>query len=297
MSKEIISAEENAAATLALEECENRIRTACRRGIEATRAIGKELWKIKNHDLYKVRWALFSDYVTEDLRLDTTSANRMIDIYDVMQRLEGADIEQLPENESQAFELSKLDPERQPLVWKKVLISCEQDDKPVTVAKVKIAVEGEEKKLAAAKQAKRPPAAPPAKPKGVEVGLNLDSGNGEDTPAPETIGLTEQGEAALARVRRLCGDEVADAILYKRVTISERELRLWAEQDDIRVNNLSHYICNLNWTVNKALNYEDRMIDGGTLVDTLITMCRARGGQLHVTHDDARISVTILAST
>jgi hypothetical protein len=52
------------------------------------------------------------------------------------------------------------------------------------------------------------------------------------------------------------------------------------------VRNLAHYLIDLRWTLRKALDYEDRMIDGETTIDQLTTLARARGGHIVIEHQD-----------
>jgi hypothetical protein len=293
-SKEIVSNQDQ--ILLALEECEKRIMSACRRGREATAAIGKELVKIRNEELFRARHENFTDYVTEDVHLDLASAYRIMKVYETVAALEQEGL-MLPDNESQIVELAKLLPEGRATVWKRILVASQDHDRPITVDTVKIAVDQEEKRLAAK------PAQEPAKsrqPRGVQVSLDMGEDEDEEKTngsAPAVIALSEKGEAALARIRKICGDQVAEAIERARVQISERELRRWADLDNQLVYNLAHYVVNQRWSVAKAINYEERMIDGTTNVDTLITMSRARGGRLTTTHDDARILVEIMART
>lgn len=294
---------------LALEECEKKIFAAFRRGIEATRSMGKELSKIRDKELYRARnREFFKEYVAEDLGWDLTSVYRVMTVAETTQRLEAQGLS-LPENESQVVQLAKLEAEYQGPVWKRIIDSCQREDTAITLDVVRRAVDMEEERLSykKAEQAAKEAAKETAKPKGVEVSLDGEQDGEQEeqqakapaaqaAPAVSAIRLSEKGEAALAKIRRICGDEVADAIEGLRIQISERELIKWAEEDNQTIGNLAYYVVQ-GWSVTKALNYEQRMIDGNTNVDTLITMCRSRGGRLGVNHDDARISVEIAAAT
>lgn len=299
-SKEIVTPDDTMA--LALEQCREKIIAAFRRGIEATRTMAKELLKIRDRELYRAKdYKFFKDYILEELHWDLTSVYRVIKVAEIVQRLESEGLA-LPENESQVIELSKLEPEYQAPVWRRIMDVCERDEEPITLQVVRDAVDMQERRLAqkeAEQKAKETVGG--AKPKGVQVSLDLEEevekkGNGE-TPVPvERQRLSEKGEAALAKIRKVCGDEVADAIEGLRVQISERDLCKWAEQGDQTIYNLAYYVVNQGWSVSKALNYEARMVDGNTDITTLITMCRSRGGRLGVTFDDARVTVEIMAS-
>lgn len=264
-------------AQLALEEAEKRILAACRRGLEETHAIGKDLIKIRDEKLYELRqYATFRDYVEEDLRMSISTAYRIIGIHDAIERLAGEGLE-LPSNESQAAELIKLMPERQPVVWSRVIKFSNQRDVPITVDMVKLAVKKEAERLAAEDEAKE----------GVKVDIEA---NGDQ---PKVISLTAKGEAALAKIAQICGKEVGQSIENLTIPITEKELIRWAEQNDDMIANVAGYVVNLRWTVKKAIEQEERSIDEDTSVRTLITMSRVRGGSLVAGIEDARITVDI----
>jgi hypothetical protein len=162
---------------------------------------------------------------------------------------------------------------------------------------VRIAVEQEQRRTAT-KESK--PAPRSRRRSGVRTPLDKDEdknkGNGEqgkDKPTetkaegvPDRIRLTGEGEKALDRIRALCGEETAVGIETCSVAISERELIKWADQSDTIVKNLAHYIVDLRWSVRKALDYEERIIDGESTLSQLIVLARARGGSVTIEHKD-----------
>src|SRR5258706_4704129 len=254
----------------AMEECELKINNAWHKGIEASFVIGRELEKIRSQELFRaLGYDSFHAYVKE--RQDPRSMRRQLAVLGTVQALKAANLP-LPANESQVVELARLDDETQPLVWQRLLTLRDKDpEKPITVGRVRAAVEFEL-------------AARPART-GVKTTLDLD-GNGA------AIKLDEEGERALNRIRRLCGDPIADSIVRLNIVISERDLIKWAEQDDAMVKQLAYYIAQ-RWSVTKALAFENRDLSGMTTVNDMIALASARGGTLEFKFQKTKITVEV----
>ena len=162
---------------LQLEACEKRILSAFRRGLEATYDLGKEFTFIDTNKLYELRgYNSLHSYCERELRVDQKAVSRSIDVYTVTLRLENAGAI-LPSNESQVLELARLPDEQVAHVWEKLVDACEKKDVPVTVSRVRAAVNLSE----------IPKPAPKA---GVKTSLKMEA----DT-------LSEDGERALARIK------------------------------------------------------------------------------------------------
>jgi hypothetical protein len=164
----------------------------------------------------------------------------------------------------------------------------------ITAKTVRIAVEQEEERQRKSESGKEPKAL--GSSRGVQTALDMDSGEQQETDeqpaaskpavAPGRITLTQRGEEALDRIRELCGKETAEGIEKGYVSISERDLIKWADESDVAVRNLEHYIVNLRWSVRKALEYEEKIIDGESTLNQLIVLARARGGRAIFEHQD-----------
>jgi hypothetical protein len=252
-----------------LEACESRIFSAFRRGLEATCDIGKELRTIEAETLYDVRgYEELMPYAERELRMDERSVRRSMNILSVIERLEGSDI-QLPSNESQLIELAKLPDERVLPVWERLVKTCDKKDVPITIFRIREAVNLDEE---------------PAKPAprgGVQANISLD----------ETEPLTEAGEKALARIRRICGEDIAKAIESGVVTLPEKALIKWAELKDQLMRNLVYYIIDQRWTVAQAIAYEDKKITGDSTLEDMILLARARGGHVAIQHNEFLVTV------
>ncbi len=270
MNTELVDAEQ----LQALEECELKINNAWHKGIEASFVIGRELEKIRSQELFRaLGYDSFHAYVKE--RQDPRSMRRQLAVLGTVQALKAANLP-LPANESQVVELARLADETQPLVWKRLLTLRDKDpEKPITVGRVRAAVEFE---LAA-----KPGRA------GVKTSLDL-AGNGAADSS--TIRLDEEGERALNRIRRLCGDPIADSIVRLNIVISERDLIKWSEQDDAMVKQLAYYIAQ-RWSVTKALAFENRDLSGMTTVNDMIALASARGGTLEFKFQKTKITVEV----
>src|SRR4029077_847975 len=127
----------------ALDECELKIVTAFRRGLEATCSIARELHKILRDELYKAKTQEFKDYLREYLKIDERSFRRIIAISQTVDQLKEAGLE-LPANESQAAELSRLQPPLRPKIWLELITKAEREDKNLTLDEVRRAVENVE---------------------------------------------------------------------------------------------------------------------------------------------------------
>src|SRR4029077_1284549 len=107
--------------------------------------------------------------------------------------------------------------------------------------------------------------------------------------------LSEKGDAALQRIRKVCGAEVANDIASGNKAITEREIKSWAEYDDETMRNLVYYIMDQNWHLAKAVSFENRIaqVQDSTDVADLILIASARGGKATIKHDRAKITIEL----
>jgi hypothetical protein len=301
MKQALVTQEENTRLTL-LEDCERKISTALRRGIEATVAIGQQLIKIDEMELYLERgYRTLNEYCYDCHSLDSKTVHRFMGIADSAKVLKDAGME-LPVYESHVAELAVLEPEDRALVWSRVIKSAEKRDEPITVDLVREAVGFRRKELEAQQAAPATKATGSARISLEEPDLDLGSDLSEPTaerskgqpeaPVPRRITLTEDGERDLEHIRRLCGQVVADGIEYLRIPMTERELHLWAQEDD--PNALTYYISELRWSVPKALGFVHQTVTERTNVGRLLTLARANKGHFEAEMEGAKITVETL---
>lgn len=275
-------------------DAERRIQQASRDTVESIRIIGQELTKIEEEELYEVMGRNdFQEYVEEHLKLDYRMARAWMRASQALSLLDKEKL-QLPYNQSQVLELTKLKtPAVLVGVWQKILDFCDREKKVVTFDLVQKAVAAQRTKTNEYVTRARTKA-PPAKAKGIDVDLSADS-NGAVTKAPAST-LSEDGEKALNRIRRLCGDEIADTIRAENPKIQERDLIKWSEQEADMVKNLAYWIIHKRWTLRKALAYEENSINESTTVLELVDLARSRGGRAYVEFEDARLTIEIAAA-
>jgi len=257
-----------------LERISRIIRQAILNGTQSIRDIGAGLIVIWEKDLWGLgeqKAKQFFPCAYEAFSLERRNVKAAMAVEHTFLNVARAKL-RLPENASQAAELAKLVDHKQITVWKRVTEECDKHGLPVSVLRVRDAVNQE---LASSEEGK---------------GIEIDMGDEEDE-----LYLTEAGEEALARIKALCGKGVAEAIRFKRAKLTEPAIKLWADQDDDVVKELAHYVIDQGWTVRKSLNYMSKVIDGDTEVDELILMARNRGGRLVGSHLDARIVVEIVS--
>jgi hypothetical protein len=285
----------NKARLVLLEECEQKIMSAFRRGMEATEIIAHELRTINDQELFRDKGCeSFNNYVLKYCRINVDTATRMMAISRTNDLLREAGL-RLPYNETQAAELARLEPEQQLIVWQRLLDGESESEMPLTASIVK-------------KQVELAKSATPAPPRtGVNVTLNFGDGatkadgNGASkkmTPAakvPPKVVFTDKGEAALERIKRLCGDAVGNAIANGNLPITERDLLKWADEEDDIVETLAHYISNLRWTVAQALKFESQTMNEATTVGDLMKLAKARGGRYLFSTDYVKVSVELVA--
>ncbi len=293
MKNEVVLTPDKARLVL-LEECEHRIMSAYRKGMEATEAIARELRTINDQELYRDRECkTFELYVLKYCRISVDTAQQMIAVLRTNDLLREAGLA-LPANQSQAAELARLEPDQQVIVWQRLLDGESQSEMPLTASIVK-------------KQVDLARSATPAR-SGVSVTLNLEESetkteaNGaapkKTPPAPKVppkVVLTDKGEAALERVRRLCGDPVGNAIANGNLPITERDLLKWADEENDMVEALAHYISNLRWTVTQALKFENQTMNEATTVGDLMKLAKARAGRYLFSTDYVKVAVELIA--
>lgn len=272
-----------------LAEAEQKIHQASRDTVESIRVIGRELTKIENESLYEVMGENdFQEYVEVHLRLDYHLARAWMRASSALDLLDRQKL-QLPYNQSQVLELSKLKtPEMLIGVWQKILTFCTKEKQAITHDMVRNAVSAARTKTQEFVSRSRGKKAKPVK--GIEV--DLSESNGEKAPDKQSL-WSEEGEKALNRIRRLCGDAIADAIDECNPKITERELLKWAEQEPEMVKNLAYYIVTKRWTVKKAMAYEAESINLSTTVEQLADLARSRGGRAYAEFEDVRLTIEI----
>lgn len=247
----------------------------------ATCEIAKELHKIFKDDLYTDITGDFNEYVTDYLRIDLRTYRRIIAVSQTVAQLQEAGLE-LPANETQAAELARLDAPLRARIWNDLIIQAEKEDKTLTVDDVRRAVEIAERLV------------PEPKASAPTVEVDMEENNGSEPPAAKKkvpaqeaeLVLTEKGEAALTRIRKVCGDPIADAIEEGTKAMTEREIRNWAEYDDEMMRQLLYFIFDLHYPLAKAVNFLTKGIDGSTEVQDLVLIAYSRGGTARINYDN-----------
>lgn len=287
MTNRIVSVDARAAA---LEDCENKIRAAFRRGLQATCDIAKELGKIHREELYLGKTSDFTEYVTDYLGIDIRSYRRIVAVSQTIAQLQEAGLK-LPANQAQAEELSRLETSMRPQVWNNLILEAERLEKILTADDVRHAVEAGEQQTPQ----------PQIQDQGIEIDMDMgDNGSSPKKSAQADaqdaqLAYTEKGEAALQRIRSICGAEIADAILDGTRVLSERELRNWAEYDDAMMRSLVYFV-NQGWPLAKAVTFLNKSVEGSTDVDDLLMIAGSRGGSAIINYSDrARIIVELVA--
>lgn len=286
----MIPAEEaDAQRVLLLQECEQKITTGLRRGMEASRIIGEQLRIIDHEELWTVAGCLsMTDYIESRLTFDTRSARRMMLFSRIADLFESRQLA-LPACESQAMPLGKITDDNALVeVWQRVQVACERRGEPITVFAVAQAVEEQHEQ------------------NGVAIDLDSNSSGPVTTagvlatPVEAAMArprFTEKGEQALEKISRLCPPEIAVAIESNTVPITQDDLLTWADQDDHMIKTLAHYWADERWSIPKALRFEHRGINGATDINTLILLCRARNGHAVVTHDAGEATYRIIVDS
>ena len=284
---------------LELEKCENDIKSSARKTTDEIAKMGAALYRIRQEELWPAKaeeldnsedgWV---NYVENYLGLDIYNAWRCIQVYQVSERLKGSGL-MLPDNESQAIELSRAPEARQIPIWQSVVETSEEKDKSVTVRVIKAAVAADQREQQKAGKPISPPKGgiPKASAaKGVTVTLS-DDDDGEKEQPERPPRFSETGEAAIDKIRSVCGKPVAEAIYEGRLRIPQRDLIEWAEQEEQLIHTLAHYIVELRWTLKKAMQYEAELIHDQTTVTDLLLLTRARGGKYAFSFLDGRFTI------
>jgi hypothetical protein len=269
-------------------ECEQVIMNAGRRGLEATRDIGTQLQIIDEEKLYLDRGCKsLNEYAEIYLKIDRFMVARILNITLRTELLEQNNL-RLPSNESQLLALKNVPDDKLPETWQRILDEEDRIDRPLTAKTIRTEVQK---------------VVPPKQRGGVKTPLEEEpeaeaGGNGQVTKAAEAkarISLSEKGEAALERIRRLAGDAYANAIEDMTVPISERDLCKWADQEDWMLKKLGYYLVDQRWSLSQALKYEAQAVSAQTTVHELIIMAKfsQTPGELDIRFQDARILVNI----
>ena len=235
----------------------------------------------------------FNEFVTDYLNINIATYRRIIAVSQTVHQLQEAGLE-LPANETQVAELARLDPPIRARVWNELMIRAEKEDKVLTVEDIRRAVEVAEQAALT-----RDTRGSSDADHGVEV--DLEDTNGNEPPAAKkkapvqeaVLVLTEKGEAALSRVRKVCGEEIAEAIASGTKAMTERDLRNWAEYDNEMMRQLVFFVFDQNYPLTKAVNFISKGIDDSTDVHDLILIASSRGGTAMINHDRAKIVIEL----
>jgi hypothetical protein len=273
-----------------LEDCERKILGFKRRGIEATIGIGLQLGKINELELYREKdYDNLAAYCAEELQLEARSVSRILAIANSAQVFK-AHNKELPINESHLAELGRLEAEQQPLVWERVNQYAGKNEMVITTALVREVVSDWQEEHKPAATTPKDGARSALEEPDLDLGSNLSGEEAERSERPR-INLSEDGERALERIRRTCGDAVADSIEYLSLEIPEKELIQWNEED--HPERLIHCIMNLGYSVSKAKSFVDQTISGSTPARRLVLLAQANGGQYKTELEQATITVLI----
>jgi hypothetical protein len=271
--------------SLSLEKHESEIRRLSGRIEHDLIAVAQHLLAIRDQELYfDAGYDNFNKYCAERLHVDRETIRRRLIAAEVLKSLQESGLKELPDKESHLLALQAEEPEQRSDAWQEVLrIAEENEEQEITAALVDKIVQG---RIAdRGKQLLSPP------PKMVKNGAknalaepNLDLGSDLPEPKqdgsksfPETrIRLSENGEYALATIRRLCGDTVANAIENGSLEISEKELILWSEYED--PTRLVYWIVSYRYSVTKAIREDSKLVDGRTTVAHLFYLASVGGG-------------------
>jgi hypothetical protein len=268
---------------------------AFRRGLDASRQIGEQLQIIEEDQLYLDRgYSSLNEYAQDYLKINRFGVARCLHVAQTLQLLEDNNL-RLPKNETQVLEMQKLPAQQIPAFWQQQLDEQDRIERPLTGK----AIREEVKK---------------AKPRaGVKTPLDEPGGDNGETVKAEAatrIKLTEEGEAALERIRRHAGDELrktpegkelragdmyANAIEDMTVPITERNLIAWADEKPWMIKRLAFLLVDQRWTWAEAIKYEAEAISEQTSVAELLIMAKysETPGELDTSFRDARIRVNI----
>jgi hypothetical protein len=272
----------------ALAECELKIARASTDTVESIRIIGRELLKIEKEELFECMGKNdFREYVEHCLRIDYGLARTWMRASPVLEALKAQKL-QLPYSQSQVLELIKIkDTETMTGLWRSILDYCDKEQAVASYDMVRQAVEAKRTK-SGERQTRARKASPPAP--GIEIDLGESQPNGE--VVRESV-WSEEGEKALNRIRRFCGDPIADAVNTGNPKVQERDLIAWSKADPEMVKNLAYWIVIKRWTYRKAVLFEETAFNMSTTVETLRDLAKSRGGRAFAAVEDVRITVEI----
>lgn len=291
MVKRIIDVADENSRLILLEDCERKIIQGFRRGLEASLTIGEQLKKIHENNLHEEKgFETFNEYCLKTFGIEPKTVSRLLTSVEIAKNLKDNGVE-LPANETQLLQLAPLEPARQVVVWRQCQDVAEKQEGPVTVEIVRTAVQ-----FAQQEEANSP--ANGLRPSLDEPDLDLSGLTPDSKPERSKrptersrVSLSEDGEADLERIRRICGDLAADAIENKTVEMSERELNQWAHHPDPA--SLRRYIIDLRWSVAKAIGFETQTIDDRTPISKLRELTYAHGGSFEVEVDSLKITLEV----
>jgi hypothetical protein len=110
-----------------LSDCESIIE----HGLQTFYEVGSALMTIRDHRLYRITHSTFEEYCRERWHISRPRAYQLIDAADVHASLSTI-VDKLPETESQARALVRVEPEERAAVWTQALDLAEQEDQRVT---------------------------------------------------------------------------------------------------------------------------------------------------------------------
>jgi hypothetical protein len=289
MSNTILAEKDAKTRHDALAECELKIARASTDTVESIRIIGKELLKIEKEQLFEVMGKNdFREYVEHCLRIDYGLARSWMRASPVLEALKGQKL-QLPYSQSQVIELIKIkDTETMMGLWRRILDYCDKEQVSASYDMVRGAVEKERTKTGERLTRARKPSAP-------APGITIDLG---ETQQPNGAVVresvwSEEGEKALNRIRRFCGDPIADAVNVGNPKILERDLIAWSQAEPDMIKNLSYWIVIKRWTYRKAVLFEETAFNMSTTVETLRDVAKSRGGRAYAEIEDVKITVEV----
>jgi hypothetical protein len=238
------------------------IRNASGLILESMAAIGRELIRVRDQQLWLARHGSYNDFLENEVKIAESTGRKYCELsvkWDSLQKqLDG---HPMPKTADEIRALDGVPEEYRGQAWILALKRAEDLDMPMNSIFVKSAVR--ENFL-------------------IEV---------EKTPVEVCAEkITDIGHARI-RIGKLCGGELLSGIDRRKWIVSEKEMLVWARQTDENVEYIGRCVRLLGWGVQRALERCHDVIDADMSIRRLVAKAKAMDVSLVIKIHGWKVSV------
>jgi hypothetical protein len=238
------------------------IRNASGLILESMAAIGRELIRVREQQLWLARHGSYYEFLDNEVKIPRPTAKKYCQLSDKWDTLKKElDGHPMPKTANEIEALDGVKEEHRGHVWRLALMRAEDLDITVNAPLVKSVIR-----------------------ENFLVGDRTDR-----VPlAPETVKNVSE---ARIRIGDLCGAGLLRSIDRSYYRVSEKEFLVWGRQPDEKVKFIGRAILRLGWSVPRAMERYNEEVDANTTIRNLVARAKAMDEPITIKIHGWKVSV------